>query len=63
MMLQRKHHRVVPFLQIGLYKIRRPRPFLTGEAAQLLVQALVISRLDYCNSLLAGLPRTAIKPL
>ncbi len=39
------------------------RPFLTEHAAQLLVQALVISRLDYCNALLAGLPSNTIKPL
>ncbi len=32
-------------------------------SAQLLVQALVISRLDYCNTLLAGLPSNTIKPL
>ena len=37
--------------------------FLTREAAQLLVQSLIISRLNYCNSLLAGLPASAIKPL
>ncbi len=30
---------------------------------QLLVQALVLSRLDYCNALLAGLPASSIKPL
>ncbi len=36
---------------------------LTEHAAQLLVQALVISRLDYCNALLAGLPSNSIKPL
>ncbi len=31
--------------------------------AQLLVQELVISRLDYCNALLAGLPASTTKPL
>ncbi|XP_071370358.1 uncharacterized protein [Centroberyx affinis] len=35
------------------------RPFLTREAAQLLVQALVISRLDYCNVVFA---RLSIRP-
>ncbi|KAK0153511.1 hypothetical protein N1851_004796 [Merluccius polli] len=47
----------------ALYNIRRIRPFLTRIAAQLLVPALVLSRLDYCSSLLAGLPASAIKPL
>ncbi|XP_075968214.1 uncharacterized protein LOC142971545 [Anarhichas minor] len=46
-----------------LYNIRRIRPFLTDETAQVLIQALVISRLDYCNSLLAGAPASAIRPL
>ncbi|KAL7838182.1 hypothetical protein AOLI_G00265860, partial [Acnodon oligacanthus] len=46
-----------------LYNIRRIRPFLTREAAQVPVQSLVISRLDYCSSLLAGLPIQTIKPL
>ncbi len=47
----------------ALHNIRNIRPFLTQQAAQLLVQALVISRLDYCNALLAGLPSCTIKPL
>ncbi|XP_030645138.1 uncharacterized protein LOC115825445, partial [Chanos chanos] len=49
--------------RFALYNIRRIRPFLTQQATQLLVQALVISRLDYCNVLLAGLPACAIRPL
>ena len=46
-----------------LHNIRRTHPLLTQKAVQVLVQALVISRLDYCNSLLAGLPARAIRPL
>ena len=41
-----------------LYNIRRIHPFLTTYSTQLLIQAMVLSRLDYCNSLLA-----AIRPL
>ncbi len=49
--------------RFALHNIRKTRPFLTEHAAQLLVQALVFSRLDYCNALLAGLPSNTIKPL
>ncbi len=49
--------------RFALHNIRKIRPFLTEHAAQLLVQALVISRLDFCNALLAGLPSNTIKPL
>ncbi|XP_053537339.1 uncharacterized protein LOC128632973 [Ictalurus punctatus] len=46
-----------------LYNIKKIRPYLTEQATQLLVQALVISKLDYCNSLLSGLLASCIKPL
>ncbi len=45
--------------RFALHNIKKIRPFLTEHAAQL----LVISRLDYCNALLAGLPSNTIKPL
>ncbi len=34
--------------------------FLSEHASQLLVQALVLSRLDYSNAVLAGLPASSI---
>ncbi|XP_057198034.1 uncharacterized protein LOC130559143 [Triplophysa rosa] len=46
-----------------LYNIRRIRPFLSEHATQVLIQALVLSRLDYCNALLAGLPACTTRPL
>ncbi len=41
----------------------RSGPFWQSMLHNLFVQALVISRLDYCNALLAGLPSNTIKPL
>ncbi len=51
------------FCRFVLHNIRKIRLFLTEHAAQLFVKAPVISRLDYCNALLAGLPSNTIKPL
>ncbi len=47
--------------RFALYNIKKI--FLSEHATQLFVQALVLSRLDYCNALLAGLPASSIKPL
>ncbi len=49
--------------RFALHNIRQIRPYFTQDAAQLLVQSLVIYSLDYCNALLAGLPSCTLKHL
>ena len=46
-----------------LHNISRIRKFLTQEVTEKLVHAFVTSRLDYCNSLLYGLPSTLLSKL
>jgi len=46
-----------------LHSIQRIRRYLDENAVKALVQALVISRLDYCNSLLIGLPTSLLHKL
>jgi hypothetical protein len=48
------------------YQLRRLRPIrrlLGRQVAQRLVSAFVLSRIDYCNSLLAELPASTLRPL
>ena len=44
-----------------LYWISKIRRYLTLEAAKTLVQAHVISRLDYCNAILINIPKFMIE--
>ena len=46
-----------------LRKIASIRSFLTEKATTQLVTSLILSRLDYCNSLLAGLPSCELSRL
>ena len=55
------HIRKICFMYIGW--IKKIRHLLTFHAAKTLVHALIISRLDYCNSLLTGLPKCELNRL
>jgi len=46
-----------------LRKIRQVRRVVGQHITKQLLSAFVLSRLDYCNSLLPGLPRSTIQPL
>ena len=46
-----------------IYNIRHIRKYLSRKACETLVNALITSRLDYCNSLLYGHPSTLISRL
>jgi hypothetical protein len=47
----------------NLHNIQRIRKYLTMDTCRTIVQAMVISHIDYANSLLFGLPETTIKHL
>ena len=61
--LTMKHHvkTKARIATVNLLKIKNIRRFLNKEACQTLIHGLVISHLDYCNAILAGLPEGTIK--
>ena len=63
--LTMKHHisRVVSNCFSQLRRLRQIRRSAGEEVTKRLVTALVLSRLDYCNAALAGLPGSTIRPL
>ena len=44
-----------------LHNIRRIRKFLSQEATCTIIHAFITSQIDYCNSLMNGLPENLIK--
>ena len=60
-----KQH-VIKTYQTAYYELKRIssiRRYLTEDAAKQLVISCVLSRLDYCNSLLMGTPNSVIQPM
>ena len=46
-----------------LYKISRIKKYLTLDALKTAIHSLVASKIDYCNSLLSGLPKYQVDRL
>ena len=44
------------FCSVSCAELEKSRSFLSADAANKLAVSLIFSRLDYCNSLLAGIP-------
>ena len=44
-------------------RLRKLHPMLDQSSAQRLVSAFILSPIDYCNAVLAGLPATTLAPL
>ena len=59
------HVHIAKSVQVGFFqlrRLRRVRRLLGQDVTASLVAALVFSRLDYCNALLAGLPDSSLAP-
>ena len=54
--LQEQIHKTCKSGFFHLYNVRRIRKYLSQESERTLVHAFIIGRIDYCNSLLFGLP-------
>ena len=50
-------------MNFQLRKISTIRNYITEDVAKTLITSLILTKLDYCNSLLAGLPNEFIKRL
>ncbi|CAI9550119.1 unnamed protein product, partial [Staurois parvus] len=60
---QSQIHSLSKSCRLHLRNISKIRQFLTTETTKQLIPSLVISRLDYCNSLLIGRPHRRLSPL
>ena len=63
--LKNKDHinRIISSTYNILRKVQQSRSLLDENTTKIIVQALVLLRLDYCNSLLLGLPESQMDKL
>jgi len=61
--LQRHVNKVATACFYHIRRLKQICRLLGPDVATSLVSAFVLSRLDYCNAILAGLPKTTIAPL
>ena len=61
--LKQQVNKVVKSCNYYLSNISKIRKYLTLDVAKKAVVSLILSHLDYCNSLLAGLPACVIRKL
>ena len=60
--MDRQIFAILKAANFNLYRLGKVRGHLTTEATKILVHSLVITHLDYANSLLAGLPQKKLRP-
>jgi len=63
LMMKQHVNRVVSSCFFQLRRLRQIRRSVGAEVTKRLVTALILSRIDYCNAALAGLPQSTLQPL
>ena len=61
--MQRHVNKVASACFFHIRRLKQMRRLLGPKATATLISAFVLSRLDYCNAILAGLPKVTIAPL
>ena len=60
--LSLKKH-IIKICQTAYFELKRISSIRTEDATKTLVNSYIVSRLDYCNCLLMGIPNSVIQPL
>jgi len=61
--MQRHVSKVTSICFFYIRRLKQIRPLVGLDVTAALVSAFAVSRLDYCNAVLSGLPKSTIAPL